>query len=197
MIIDLRGSSGSGKSYPVYRLLDAYRDSIEELYLPWPWAKTDGTHKLVGYRLPGDLAILGPYTAKNTGGLDSVKTMDMRMHVLKTFIPQFRHAIYEALIVSSSLGRFVELGQWVEENAPRTGPMCFGFLDTPLDVCIARVYHRNGGKPIKEETIAAAHKRMISVRRNLQAAGFWAPVIDHTRQYEQVTDILSRAGWRP
>ena len=39
-------------------------------------------------------------------------------------------------------------------------------LTTPIDVCIQRVYQRNGGKPIKEESVASKHK---VVMKNIEA----------------------------
>jgi len=68
-------------------------------------------------------------------------------------------------------------------------------LDTPIETCLARIYHRNGGKPIKEGAIIAHHNRVKRHAVELEALGEHTAWIDHTRSTEDVHELLMKNGW--
>lgn len=206
MIIDLRGSSGSGKSFVVYSLLRDFPG--EELW--WPAGAFPNTNKhkekLMGYRLPGDLFVMGTYRTAQCGGADTVKGGFPQYHAefLHRAAMKFSHVVYESL-----MGSCAKVDHWVNieerlkaENAPSL-PLVHLTLDTPMETCRERVYKRreNAGradKPFNEgATIGANWRRMRSLQAKMEAAGLDMRWVDHTRSYEVFRETLELGGWRP
>jgi hypothetical protein len=186
MIVNLRGPSGSGKSYVGHQLLDGYPH--EEIF-------EDGWNKfkprLIGYKLPGNFYLLGSYRAAG-GGLDTLSPHDRS--ALLPLIERYAklgHVFFEALVISSTVVTYIELANKIKQ------PFIFAFLDTPADLCIQQVYLRNGGKPIKEDLIRGHHKYMQRVQQRIDEAGLQTATIDHTRSVDDVVELFRQGGWDP
>lgn len=187
MIINPRGTSGSGKSTLGHWLINTF--SHEEIYEDG-WNKTKP--KLIGYRLPGNLIVLGPYRA-NGGGMDLISSGDRSKHydlIKRYWNNGENHVFFEALVTSSTVPQYVKLSEELE-------PITFAFLDTPVDTCIANVYHRNGGKPIKEDNIRGHHGYMTRVAQRLRDAGQTVVTIRHEHAAEDLANLLVEGGWDP
>jgi hypothetical protein len=188
VFVNLRGPSGSGKSYIGHQFLEEF--AYEEL---WEDGWNKSKPKLVGYQLINGLYVLGPYRAPG-GGMDLLSPHDRKASLWwsEKFIGEGRFIFLESLIFSSTVPPFLEV------VARHPGErFVFAFLDTPFDLCIQRVYQRNGGKPIKEENVRSHHAYMGRVARRLQDLGQRVVIIDHTRAYEQVKELFIAGGWRP
>ena len=188
MIINLRGPSGSGKSYIGHKFIDTFGNDVEELYEDG-WNKTKP--KLVGYRLPGDLYIAGPYRAAG-GGADLLAPHDRSRTVdLVERLSERGHVFIEALFASSTIKPYMEL-------AGRVGTdLVFAFLDTPYELCHDRVLMRNGGRPINEDAHRGHHRFVARSAQRFIDGGFHVEYIDHTRAFEQVWELLLSGGWAP
>lgn len=192
MILNLRGTSGSGKSYVGHALLEEFPH--EEIYEEG-WLKS-GKPKLIGYRLPGNLVILGSYRAAG-GGLDCFFGNDRSkaLSLIEKWIPRGHHLYFEALVLSTMVPRFIEM---LERTPVPRDEFVFAFLDTPLDICIKRIYQRNGGKPIKEYAVRGHHRQVKNVERRLREDhGRRTETVGFTRAYEQVKELLRSGGWNP
>ena len=187
MIVNLRGPSGSGKSYVGHQLLEIFGG--EELY-ELGWNKR--SPRLVGYKLPDNFYLLGSYRAKG-GGLDTLSPHDRS--ALLPLIERYAamgHVFFEALVISSTVPAYVEIAKRA------TQPFVFAFLDTPIDLCIQRIYQRNGGKPIKEDAVRGHHKYMKRIEQRLREAGMFTMGIDHEDSVQQVVKVFRDWGdWRP
>jgi hypothetical protein len=124
MLINLRGTSGSGKSTAVLGLL-----------AQCPHKPIYGA---LG-RLPEAYAlcarqvfIIGPYTSY-CGGCDRILPFALIPKLIEKYAEQ-RHVVFEGLLISTCYG---VIGQLME-----TRESVVMFLDTPLDVCIERVEAR-------------------------------------------------------
>ncbi len=166
--INVRGCNGSGKTTllrclardPLCRVVNV---TVPD-YKPIPVTYT-----------PDGIALIGDYTpAARVAivGLDRIKTQAAAKAVAELVgrDPDVKAVLFEGVVVSTIYGPWVD---WSKAN----GGMIWAFLDTPLEVCLKRIQERNGGKPIKEEQVAAKHRAIARVREKALADG------------EQVRDI--------
>ena len=137
LLINVRGTSGSGKSTVVFELFKKY--PVRELDL-------DAKGRASNYEvtLPGNkkLYVIGRYSTQ-CGGCDGIgsnlEVMRRAEHYAKK-----GHVLLEGLLLSSSYGA---LGMWSERYKNR---FIFAFLDTPIDVCLKRVNARRRKRGVME-----------------------------------------------
>lgn len=163
MIIDLRGTHGSGKSWIVHSLL-ASEGGGQSL-------TADGV--CLGHLLPSvDCAVLGRY-ATACGGCDQIKTQGEVCRRVRLLSARYAHTLLEGILVSHTFARYDSLAKEMEAL---DRPYTFAFLDTPLDVCIARVrarrIARGNLRPLDPRNIVKDWHRIWSrVRAQVRAAG--------------------------
>jgi len=129
-IIKLHGTSGSGKT-TVARELMKDADMVRTILNP---ASRKPEAYEVRWLYKNPLFILGPYTA-TCGGLDSLSNVDDHIRLLEHY-GNLGHVFYEGLLGSEYYGR---IGKVSEQFGDRH---IFAFLDTPIEVCLARVQAR-------------------------------------------------------
>ena len=136
MIINIRGTSGTGKSTLVTRLMKQHEvvDTLEAYVL----GKRDlvgprTKMKTVGYTLNNGVHIVGRYETK-CGGCDTIKTQDQVFNLVTTADNHFKHVIFEGLLTCNSYGRWKDLANET--------PFFFLFLDTSIEVCLDAVVAR-------------------------------------------------------
>ena len=184
MILNIRGTSGSGKSHVV-------RELMKHFDITYPLYNTD--NKVIGYRTAdGDFHVLGKYTSP-TGGIDATYNAKGAMNdcerVLRCWATQ-AHVVFEGLTVSSGYGRWAALCA----EAPELD-FTWAFLDTPLQQCYDYIQQRNGGKPLRDPTYVSSKWAMC--RRHAEKAkadGFrvvWLPWQHATREAIQ---LLQQGG---
>lgn len=178
MILNLRGTSGSGKSTVAFDLIQG----AAEISLAPYKTKRGADRWVTGYRV-GDLIVVGAYRTA-CGGCDSIHTQDLICESVRMATAQARHVFFEGLLISGLFSRYLILSRDL-------GGMTWAYLDTPLQKCLDRIYVRNGGKPIKEENTRGKYKATIATREKAQAAGEHTVIVDHMRAVEQVRELLS------
>ena len=176
MIYNIRGTSGSGKTTLVRELVNDVEHEVVQI--PWPKNKT----KIIGYRLPNHLFVVGRYdSAIKGGGVDNVtgvlyqefiahggkgNSMDAVESTVRGWDSEGYNVIFEGLIVTSVWGRWQKMAAEI--------PVHFLFLDTPLEVCYQRVLQRSGGRSPKgwnegksdlHAKHGSSHKQMASIKR--------------------------------
>jgi len=129
MIVSLRGTHGSGKSHIVRQILQRYNAQPE---------RTDKKGRPVNYVMQlangSSLYVVGCYV-NACGGCDSIQPYSEIWPRIERFA-DLGHVLFEGALVSSSYGN---IGRATE----RYGDECvFAFLDTPLEVCLARIQAR-------------------------------------------------------
>jgi len=160
MIVQIEGTSGSGKSYIVKSILPQYETKV----LPTRWQEVRS--RIEGYEVwnkekTSCLYVVGPYHGVTGraigGGVDSMihtnETWQRRIQqgggfgerfsspldVISALIEEFSsrgHVLFEGLIASGLFGRYKTLEEKLKQ------PWLWAFLDTPLEVCLERVAHR-------------------------------------------------------
>jgi hypothetical protein len=204
VIVNLRGPSGSGKSYPGFKLLQEYGPGVEITSRSY-FAKTGKPlrkDKLVGHMLPGGLILAGRYRIQKstriegagyTGGVDGWIPIAETQRLLSHLAQVGDHMFMESLMLS---GTFPRWSEWAfEQGSPEN--FVFATLDTPLEKCVANVMRRNGGKQVKEDQMASNRRAVVRAARKFAEAGHRSVRIDHEHNYEQVRDLLFGGGWDP
>lgn len=202
MILNIRGSSCSGKSTNVYRLLQEY-PSVE-VWERVGWNKIKP--RCVGHLVAGGLFVVGPYlpTAK-TGGMDML--MPAKTELVTLWLEwnclSYNHAIFESMMASLAIGRYHELRQRLDAQMGIDNSITFAFMDTPLEVCRERILSRNGGrgptgKGINEEaTVDHQWHRVRQIKQRLEERGEACETLNWERSYDDVIAILRGGGWDP
>lgn len=205
MWLNLRGPSGSGKSYPGFCLFRDYGPGAEIRSVDYFGKDKDKNWrpltrpKLVGHLLPGGLVLAGRYVIQKstriegagyTGGVDGWHPIDDVTQLLDDMADRWPHGFCESLMLS---GTFPRWNDWADRHQPVT----FATLDTPLEKCVERVMQRNGGRPVKEDQMASNRRSVVRAARKFAEAGQTSVIIDHRYSYEQVRQLLLDGGWDP
>jgi hypothetical protein len=134
MVVNIRGTSGSGKSTVVRALMEtaSFRPVYDGLF---------GLRRPEAYvgALPGverGVCILGPYDIP-TGGCDNIPTYDQVIELLERYAARGHHVVFEGLLISTCRGGVI--GEALERRGRDAAIL---FLDTPVGTCIERVRAR-------------------------------------------------------
>ena len=165
MILNIRGTSGAGKSYIIYSLIKEY-GSTEILD---KYGKVEMTQIGI-FKTP--IFVVGKYNPEyKCGGADSIRTskdgtkaQDRICDLIRKY-SNVGNVIFEGLIISGLSSRYINLDKklgirWV-----------WAFLDTSKELCIERVLDRNGGMPFNEENLTKKHHQVENAMRNAKEAG--------------------------
>jgi hypothetical protein len=198
MILNFRGTSGSGKTTVVRGLMAKYPTVIP--LGEFPEKKPDGYECRPDRKAfdPGDdpiadgpnLYVVGSY--KNTcGGCDGIKTQDEACDRVRRYAA-LGDVLFEGLLISHIFARYQKLDQ---EMAQAHGhKTIWAFLDTPLELCLDRIRERRNAraaakgvepKPLNTKN---TENKWNDARRSFQkakTAGLDARWLDHTNPIEQ------------
>lgn len=190
MIIDIRGTHGSGKSTIAIRLIQKYKAQaiLADNHLHHKPARPPrggvqlGQQFLMKDRI---VTILGKYDSQ-CGGCDGIPTQDEIVARMKMFAA-VGDVILEGALVSHTFER------WDQQARLVTTPWHFLFLDTPLDVCIARVEARRkakgNDKPLDPKNIIKDWNRARQLHVKFKEAGHsvnWLPHEDPVPAVERL-----------
>ena len=180
MILNLRGGNGSGKTTIHHWLIDNH--DAEPMFDPNFF--TEAEKKANAWKLPGGLYIIGKYT----GGGDSVLFESLKSMVRG--FSQEGHVFFENVLVSGSKHSWLNIRKEMSDQ-----DWVWATLDTSPEICLERIYSRNGGKPIKEDIIIGFNKRVRSLQEWLASEGEKSYLLDHTQSIKLVHDLLTEGGW--
>jgi hypothetical protein len=181
-VFDLRGTHGSGKSHLVHTLLRRYgnRPILGEAASPRREVLGHYAHRL-------GLAVVGPYT-KVCGGCDAVRTQDEVCRRVRLFSQEYPRVMLEGILVAHTYSRYLAL-------ARELGDYTFLFLDTPLEVCIARVkarrLDRGNTKPLDPRNVIRDHERVHNVLPGaFREAGLRVVTLDWQNATGQALEVI-------
>jgi cytidylate kinase len=165
VVIQIRGTSGSGKTYIVNQLFKKYR-----------FKKITQKGEIMGYYCSKmNLFIVGKYETA-CGGCDSIKTQDEICRRIRKGVSNGWNVLFEGLICSHIAARYAEL---YKELVDQRVAVKLVFLSTPLEKCRENINLRRAkkGKPPvfaknTEKDYTSTHKS----RENMAAMG--VPVED-------------------
>lgn len=184
MIINIRGTHGSGKSTLVRSLLDRYGASV------------DGSEKKpLGYRfqpewLSKPVYVVGFYRTA-CGGCDLIHPYD-RIWPRVAHYAELGHVIFEGALISGNYG---SIGRASERYGDQ---FVFAFMTTPLEVCIERVRRRRLAKgdtrPFNTKNTESKFNAIRSLIVKIRAMGRRVAMLDYRRPIPQLLGLLLSAN---
>lgn len=200
MLLNIRGTHGSGKTYISHKLIDDFpsRGVVEPQEVLGKRFVKNNCH-IVGQH--EDLNIVGRWKS----GMDGIFPQEIIEEMIEHWAPR-GHIIWENIVVSANIGRWATLAKKLEP----INHSIWLFMDTPLQVCIDRVFarraqaaaegfnHRQLDSEVKLDVIAGHWRRVRRAAARAVLEGIEVRWVDHTCSYEQVYNLLVGEGsWRP
>jgi hypothetical protein len=131
MLINVRGTSGSGKSTVVRKLLGQFGcHPIYDLL----GSDRPEAYRLIGAPFKSRVYVLGPYAAR-CGGCDALSTIDLLIELLRAYSVK-GDVIFEGLIISSMYG---SIGEFLESYGKDA---VIAFLTTSRERCYQQLCKR-------------------------------------------------------
>ncbi len=180
VLLKIGGTSGSGKSTIVHRLLE--------------------THKSVGlgktkrgaiddYHFPElNLVVLGKYD-NQCGGCDGLQ-IEVILERLKRYADSGKSVLMEGLLI----GGYGRLGATMDLYK-KTHRVIHGFMDTPLDTCLNRVRKRRADRgddrPFDETNTRIKWEGLRKRAQTMREEGHNVVQISHRKPVEHVLAIIA------
>lgn len=161
IVVNIRGTSGSGKSYIIHQLL------LLEGWNEWK----DNSGKVLGYyNVRNNWAIVGSYRT-TCGGCDTVKSQDEIEERIQIFLNGGYNVIFEGLLTSTISSRWANFSNRISTQANTV----FYYLDTPIEQCIENIKNRRlqagNTKPLNENNTRGRVQQIDNTFTNLTKSG--------------------------
>lgn len=195
IIINIRGTNGTGKTTLAKSLLESHPQ--EEIKL-WQPATEDKPPRVIGYKIatPGiPTFLVGPYRI-TTGGCDAIssvcgdiKPFDYICELVSKFSKE-GNVVFEGAIVATVTQRWIDLAK----SLPHTH-FIFGFMDTPLEKCLERVAKRRekrgDPRPLDpNKSVIPKYKAVVGSEKRLKEAGMDVRTINHKEGLSTILEWL-------
>lgn len=186
VLVNIRGCNGAGKSTVPMMMNDLDEDA-------WIFDSKEGWKITIFPKFKW--VALGTYKTK-TGGMDTISTKAQKQAALryawKTY-PE-HDILMEGVIDSTILSTYVDLFQGYQllSDSGRISERKIIVLNylPPLDVCVSRVYERNGGKPVKEDQIESKWNSVYRNADKFREAGIRSLKWDNSKTHK--ADMLTK-----
>lgn len=174
MIVNLRGNSGSGKSYVAGRLLEVPGWTLDvgpELTAVALRSRARSAREVVrGHlHLTSAVAIVGSYATGPGGGCDRIRTQDEVEARVRHYAALGFKVFFEGLLISGLWSRWPALDDAL--TSAGRGPYVWAYLETPLEECLDRIRRRRRAvgneAPLDEQN---TRNRVRSIERSRQRA---------------------------
>jgi len=179
MLFNIRGTNGSGKTTLARAMVGAEAQEVTLFRYNQTSKKTGRvTSKAVDGLRGNGIILAGAYRhGVPSGGCDCIDTQDLIRQAVETAAQQSQNVIFEGVIVSTIYQRYAD---WAEEEGAN---LRFGFLDTPLEVCLSNIRKRQeaSGKvrEIKVDQVEGKWKSIQRCRTKMLDAGLMVYDIPH------------------
>jgi hypothetical protein len=187
MIINIRGTSGSGKTHLVRRVMELYTTRVAY--------RREGRKQPIGYVYHREgarsLAIIGHYETA-CGGCDTIPKMEEIFELARQSALQGYDVIFEGLLISADVNRTEELSRWAGERGIPTEVIA---LTTPLQECLDSVNARRAARnpdlpPVKEKNTISKFNGVRKSLERLRQAGVAAHELTRDEAFEHIKTRL-------
>lgn len=182
MIINIRGTHGSGKSHVVRTIIERYEATVV----------LNPKDKPLGYRvdvnwLTQPIWVVGSY-ANACGGCDGIQPYSDIWPRVERYAGM-GHVLFEGALVSSSYGN---IGRDSEKYGDK---FVFAFLDTPLEKCLERIRARRAAKgnlkPLDPKNTEVKYNNILaSIPKIRDEFKRRVVIIDHRSAVPQILGLL-------
>ncbi len=187
MIINLRGTSGSGKTYLARRIIELYPQKTA-FRLKGEKRKNPLAYILDGNSKLQPLVVLGHYESI-CGGCDTISSYDQIFNLIKQFDKSKMNVFYEGLLISGDVKRISELhelGMDVQVIA----------LDTCIDECITSVNERRAARgklePLNPKNTIEKHNLMKNCLKKFDEVGIKNSTLSRESAFIFIKELLCK-----
>lgn len=181
MVINIRGTGGSGKSTLVRRLM-AHATMLPEFVIgrKRPIAYSD---RAVGLYVPG-------HYETPCGGCDTLAGPDAAYELVRAAAAQGMHVVFEGIIVQDDVRRCIELS--------REYPVLVIGLQVPVEACLDAIRERRAARgdarALNPTNTVHRAKRLDGIMTKLVAAGVEAKWLSREAAYVECCARLGLTG---
>jgi len=178
MIINIRGTNGSGKTHLIKKLIDLHE--ADYIYPKGDLAMI----KAEAICLDKKLYIIGDYPEfAPHGGCDGIKTTAEVVNLVMKYSEK-GHVIFEGVIVSTVFS------SWFEVDMTLDIPWLWFSLNTPIETCFDNIQLRNGGLSINEDLVKSKVKSVLSSAKKAQEGGCWTIKGSHDEALNRIEEYM-------
>lgn len=203
-VINLRGTSGSGKSTAVRAIMNLAikvavgtgREGVKPFFAdPQTFGKKRKNPLFYLLEFPGfpDIAVLGSYGA-DCGGADTLPTYDFIMGLVRERHSEGQHVIFEGLLLSHDKKQVTALHEWL-------GKKDFTVLELTesLETCLASVRERRARKgqdpnTFNPENTIRRHAEVIRASTILEERGIPVRRVSRADCVPTILELLGLRG---
>lgn len=186
MIINIRGTSGSGKSTIVKQFLNKVPR------VPYSKQSFMIDSKIYGYYCTIEnrmvLSVIGSYE-KPTGGCDNISPLSEVFEQVLTEHKSGNHVLFEGLLVSRSKGRVIDLYNLVGGDQ-----LHIIHLTTPLEECLKGIEERRlakgNTKPVNPFRTEETFNRVAKITRDLEILGVPTYYLNREQALPKIEQLL-------
>lgn len=180
--INIRGTSGSGKSHLVKSVMSLYNRKLPQY--------TKARRRPIGYVMERDngepLYVVGHYE-ELCGGCDTIIGLDAIYDEIEAALLDLKmNVIFEGLIVCSDVERCIKLSEIAD--------LLVIELDTPLNECLDNIqdrrYIRGDERPVNPKHTIAKMDQLVPQRKRFEAAGVDFRLLDYKWAFVDVKEFL-------
>lgn len=180
--INIRGTSGSGKSHLVKEIMKLYDKKTPHF--------SQGRRQPIGYTLErkegSPLYVVGHYE-ELCGGCDTIIGLDPVYDEIEAALLDHKiDVIFEGLIVCSDVTRCIGLMEIAD--------LLVIELDTPLNECLSNIqdrrYIRGDSRPVNPKHTIAKMDQLVPQRKRFEAAGVDFRLLDYKWAFVDVKEFL-------
>lgn len=195
MIINIRGTNGSGKTHLARQLIAPDPTPVDLNWYQAP-TKKDPERKLrvEGWGHPGETLAIGSYR-QGCGGMDTIPSFEIQQMAIicaqQLPVPP-QDVVCEGVLASTVAGSWLD---FFKKCAPERGPILIAYLDTPLELCLERITARQiaakgEAREIKIDLVKNKIKAIEATRAKFKEAGIMTVTIRHDRALDDIREAI-------
>lgn len=175
VLVNIRGTNGSGKSTVMRHLIDLFKmDEVD-------WTENASGYKSTRHKI----AVVGKYKTA-CGGCDGIHPQQhIKDAILEAFSRGSKIVLFEGIMASLTFGPWAE---FVEANGLEP---VWAYLDTPPELCLERIYKRNGGKAIKEDLVLDKVRATERTRDKFSDLGHRVVTLPHKKARKAAEELVN------
>lgn len=199
MIINIRGTNGSGKTHLARQLIGSDAQTIDLVEYPSPTKKEPNRTRFVeGWGTPGEYLAIGSYK-QGCGGMDTIPSFELQQAaVLRAsdwdgfgVIPAPQTIVCEGVLASTVAGSWLSFFSGFNKRE-----VLIAYLDTPLELCLERIRARQIAakgetREIKTDLVENKIKAINATRKRFDDAGIRTVTLRFDRALDDLMEAIN------